>query len=325
MVPFQQDFAKINIPILTTTGYFDDDQQGALYYYQQHYRWNKNPDHYLLIGPWDHSAGQSQGRPEILGHKLDSVAIMSVNDVVYQWFDHILRNGPMPDMLKDRVNFEVIGENRWESAASFDEMANDSKKLYLSPTYSGDGFQLWDHQPDKKQSISLVTDLTDRSNFSQAELTIVDTSIFTHGQLMYYTPPLKEDLVMAGSLKGNLEISLNKKDADLSIRLFEVTSDGNYFLLSYCMERLSFNGPGKRTLLKPNKKLIVPIKNSFVICKKMNKGSRLLLTVGINNSPDWEINYGSGKEVSRETIADAGEPMEIQFTNQSYIVIPLRR
>jgi predicted acyl esterase len=29
MVPYKDEFANINIPILTTTGYYDDDQIGA--------------------------------------------------------------------------------------------------------------------------------------------------------------------------------------------------------------------------------------------------------------------------------------------------------
>ena len=33
MTPDPKEYSKINIPILTTTGYFDDDQLGAMYYY----------------------------------------------------------------------------------------------------------------------------------------------------------------------------------------------------------------------------------------------------------------------------------------------------
>ena len=32
-----EEFAKINIPILTITGYYDDSQRGAMYYYNQHH------------------------------------------------------------------------------------------------------------------------------------------------------------------------------------------------------------------------------------------------------------------------------------------------
>jgi predicted acyl esterase len=61
MVPYKEEFAHINIPILTTTGYYDDDQIGALYYYKEHLKYNKNAEHYLVIGPYNHGGAQSFG------------------------------------------------------------------------------------------------------------------------------------------------------------------------------------------------------------------------------------------------------------------------
>ncbi len=40
MVPYKQDFASINIPVLTVTGYYDDGQISALQYLNDHYRYN---------------------------------------------------------------------------------------------------------------------------------------------------------------------------------------------------------------------------------------------------------------------------------------------
>ncbi|WBX72314.1 CocE/NonD family hydrolase [Tenacibaculum retecalamus] len=49
MIPYKQEFAKIDIPILTITGYYDDSQRGAMYYYNKHHKYAKNPNHYLLV------------------------------------------------------------------------------------------------------------------------------------------------------------------------------------------------------------------------------------------------------------------------------------
>ncbi|WP_353738740.1 hypothetical protein [Candidatus Brachybacter algidus] len=58
MVPTPEEYGKINIPILTTTGYYDGSQIGAIQYFKQHTFYNKNADHYLVIGPYDHWGGQ---------------------------------------------------------------------------------------------------------------------------------------------------------------------------------------------------------------------------------------------------------------------------
>lgn len=57
--------------------------------------------------------------------------------------------------------------------------------------------------------------------------------------------------------------------------------------------------------------------------KKIPKGSRIVVIIGIYNNPLYQINYGSGKDVSDETIADAAEPLHIQWLNGSPITIPL--
>ena len=59
MVPYKDEFAKINIPVLTITGYYDDGQQSALHYLKEHYKYNKKADHYLIIGPYDHFGAQT--------------------------------------------------------------------------------------------------------------------------------------------------------------------------------------------------------------------------------------------------------------------------
>ncbi len=78
-----------------------------------------------------------------------------------------------------------------------------------------------------------------------------------------------------------------------------------------------------RQLLKPGMMEQIPVNNSFFISKKVEKGSKLLLLVGVNKNPNWQINYGTGKDVSDETVKDAGEPLEINWYNDSYVEIPV--
>ena len=45
--------------------------------------------------------------------------------------------------------------------------------------------------------------------------------------------------------------------------------------------------------------------------------------VGINKNKYWQINYGTGKDVSDETILDGKVPLQIQWFNDSYINVPV--
>jgi len=51
-------FSKINIPIISTTGYYDGGQFGTMHYLKSHYQYNTNAEHYLLIGPYSHFGAQ---------------------------------------------------------------------------------------------------------------------------------------------------------------------------------------------------------------------------------------------------------------------------
>ena len=101
--------------------------------------------------------------------------------------------------------------------------------------------------------------------------------------------------------------------------------NGNYFQLSNNIARSSYiKDNSKRHLLSPGKQENINFSNTFFISKHIQTGSRLILLVGVNKSPYWQINYGTGKDVSKETISDAATPLKIQWlTNESYIKIPI--
>src|SRR5215207_4451305 len=65
LVPSPEQYARINLPILTVTGHYDDDQLGALTFYERHMKYGTEAakaKHYLLIGPWDHAGTRTPAR-----------------------------------------------------------------------------------------------------------------------------------------------------------------------------------------------------------------------------------------------------------------------
>jgi len=325
MVPYQKDFANINIPILTTTGYYDDDQVGAMYYYKQHHQWNKNANHYLLIGPYDHGGAQSAASPELMGYKIDPVANININETVIQWFDHILKDGPMPAMLKDRVNYQVMGTNSWRSASSISAIYKDTLTLYLSNVVTKNGYKLAATKPSEAGSISQEIDYLDRSNNPVNTKVLADT-IDQHGQLVFISDPLEKNTIVTGNFQAGLAATLNKKDVDLLIMLYELQPNGKYFWLSTYIGRASYaKDRSHRQLLQPGREEIIPVRNTFFFSKQLNKGSRIVAVVGMNNDPQWQVNYGTGKNVSDETIKDGTVPLLIKWSNKSYIKLPVEK
>lgn len=321
MVPYKEDFSKINIPILTTTGYYDDDQIGALYYFKQHHQYNKNADHYLVIGPYNHGGAQSFGFTYVNGHPIDPAARISIDDLAFSWFDYILKGGKKPEILKDRINFQVMNTNTWKHVGDLDKMHNSSLKFYLQDKKNTSSvFNKPQNQSFTKQTI----DLKNRDQKDIYYKVSKKDSIKMTNSVAFESEILDKDMMMSGNLSGVFNVSINKKDFDTETYLYQISPDGKSYLLSTHIVRASYAKDNeKRQLLEPGKTEQIPINNSYVMSRKIEKGSKLLLLVGVNKNPNWQINYGSGKDVSEETIKDSGEPLEIKWYNDSYVEIPV--
>jgi hypothetical protein len=57
----------------------------------------------------------------------------------------------------------------------------------------------------------------------------------------------------------------------------------------------------------------------------MSAGSRLLIMLTVNKNSWAQINYGTGKDVSDESIADAKEPLQVRWYDDSYVTLPIER
>ncbi len=336
MAPNGDEFARIRIPVLTITGYYDDDQRGAFYYFNQHYRQDPKAEHYLLIGPYNH--GGVQGYPidplnNLFGYSIDTVARLSIMDVVFGWFDHVLKGAPLPDLLKDRINVEVMGDNRWRHVPSLRQLNNDTLTFYFRADHEGNRHLLSiDHPGPRGQSktvngasipstLDQIVELTDRSDsaghseyYINGDGPILNKKLNPGRLLTFFSDTVTRAFDLNGSFITDLTAWINKKDMDLAVDLYQENPDGRYFQLSNNVFRCSYLADlSHRQLLTPGQPTHLYFNNSFFTSRHIEKGSRLILLLGVNKNQDWQINYGTGKDVGTETIGDAGEPLHIQW------------
>lgn len=321
MTPQGAEFAKINIPVLTITGYWDDDQTGAMYYYNEHLKHNPRAQHQLLIGPYDHASAQGTKRDSLGGWPIDSVAKIKINGIIFKWFDSIFKGKTLPELLGDKVNFEVIGKNEWRHVGSLNQMFNTEQRYYLLPN------KLSKAKPEKTGFHQQKVDFKDRSIYRPAGEEIgafpkllTDSLSPLPEQIIYETEEFKEPIILSGYYDVNLNISISKKDVDLVFTLYEKLPNGKYLALSEVVQRASMSKDiSKRNLLKPNTIESFSIRHNYMTCKQLSKGSKLVLMIGVNKNPHWQVNYGTGKDVSIEDISDAKNPLLIRWYHDSTI------
>jgi predicted acyl esterase len=326
MIPFRNGFAKIDIPVLTTTGYYDGGQMGALYTFREHRKYAPRAEHYLVIGPYDHITGQrgtmnafGVTRPLVRGYQLDSVAHIDIGELRYKWFDYVFKGAPKPDVLRDVVNYEVMGSNVWKHSPSIAGMATAKKTVTLGRTVD----QVID-LADRKDVAAWGSsrDLLDPSSDQRA---IIDTALnIAHG-IELRSEPLSEATEISGLFSGKLEFVTNKKDFDASITLFEQMPDGKYFQLSYHWMRMSYaSDRTRRNLIIPGKAQQIAFESNRLTSRRVAKGSRIVVVIAIIKNPATQINYGTGQDVSHESIADAREPLRIRWLPATRVDIPIR-
>lgn len=331
MIPSAAEFGQLDIPVLSITGYFDGAQPGALHYYRAHLANHPTANHTLLIGPWDHFGAQRRPSAVVGGLRIDPVATVDVIGIVYGWMAHVLRGAPRPALLADRVNFQVHGSNAWRHVPSMAAMSTDTLTLRLLPGTSDTSHRLAfgaaRGAPEAAVVATLEVDMRDRSRVSSTFIAPGPQATLDHTNgLVFVSEPLPTATTLSGAFTGALALQLNARDVDLAVELYERTANGAYHQLSYHLGRASLaRDPQHRTLLVPGETVQIPITGARVTSRVLAAGSQLVAVVRVNKNPQSQLNYGSGKDPSDETMADARQAVRVRVQSGSTLLLPVLR
>lgn len=322
LIPYGREFADIDIPVFVETGYYDGGMVGALYYFEQHLKYRPDADDRMLVGPYHHVAMQTGVLAEIDGYQLDKAALIDLQDVRLAWFDHVFHGAPLPTLLSDRVNFEVMGPGLWRHVHTLADMAPDHRRLYLTGRSVGGHLQFGD-VPGRAPPPELTVDFADRSDVDFRPPPGLPDA---RNALVFETAPLQQALEVDGLFRGQFETVVNKRDFDLAVNFYELTPDGRYLDLASYLGRASYMlDRSHRHLLQPGRHCTLRFQSQTVTARLLAPGSRIVAVVGVPKNPSIQINYGTGRDVSTESIADAGEPLRIRWSANSYLELGVRR
>jgi putative CocE/NonD family hydrolase len=327
MVPYGRDFAHIDIPVLTITGYYDDGQISALKYFTEHITRRRGAEHYVVIGPYDHFGTHAREKPAVLReYSIDPAARFDSFELKLAFMDYVLRGRPRPAMLANRINYEVMGANQWRSVPSIAAMHPHTQRLYFS-TARGDPMNALVSQPPLAGSfVRQEIDLADRQifhDFHSYPNPIVQGPLQYITEAVYQSEPFEQATTVSGAFSGEVNVTINKRDFDFGVVAYEQMPDGKLFHLGYALQRASYAAdPTTRHLLTPGKAIKIPFATTWV-SRQMQPGSRLLVLLDGVKNQYAQVNYGTGKDVSDESVKDAGEPLAIRWNAGSYVDVPI--
>jgi hypothetical protein len=321
MAPTPEQYAKMNVPILTITGDYDGDQPGAMSYYREHMKYGNaaaKERHYLIIGPWDH-LGTRTPKKEVGGLTFGDASLLDMNKLHQDWYDWTMKNAPKPEFLKKRVAYYVVGPGaeNWKYADNLDAIASEHRTLYLASNngeandalHSGElATQPTPSAPDKY--VYDPRDLRPGQELEQEDITkpLTDEryalNLFGNG-LVYHTDPFPEATEISGDAKLTLWISMDVPDTDFEATLYEILPDGSSIQLTADQMRARYRKSlSQPELVKPGAIERYDFTGFTWFSRRVSKGSRLRLVVNCPNSIYLEKNYNRGGRVEAESGKD---------------------
>lgn len=318
--PTPAQYAKMTPPILTITGYFDGDQDGALRYYDEHQR-HAQPDaaqrHLLLIGPWDH-AGTRYPRDNVAGLKFAANAVLDLDRLQIEWFDHVLRGKPKPSALADRVTYYVMGADEWRSAPDLAAVAPHAWTLYARADGTAanspfGGGRLAEAPAENEPPSRFVFDPRRDTQPADWALRPADDASYVRDdealrrpQLFFHSAPLTRARTVCGRIEFQARIAIDVPDTDVRVDLHAIDADNRIVWLGGDAMRARFRADaGRESPTEAGAVLPWRFDRFAWTCRRLDAGTRLRLTVGPVDTPYLQKNLNTGGRIGYERMADA--------------------
>ncbi|HEY2782420.1 MAG TPA: CocE/NonD family hydrolase [Steroidobacteraceae bacterium] len=221
------DFASIQVPFLTVTGWFDADQPGTLHYWHGMEATGHSQGS-LIIGPWEHTQTYLGGEEKLGLMSFSKSSVIDIQRERIAFFDRCL-NGDTQEPPPPRVRVFITGTNEWRSFDEYPPRAVKQVAYYYTSNRGansrrGDG-ALVSTRPstvrtdrfvfDPRQPVTYPSGVADMGALEQRE-----------DVLVYSSGPLRESLTILGPITAELYAATDGRDTDWVVSLADVYPDG---------------------------------------------------------------------------------------------------
>ncbi len=301
-----QEFATVEIPALTVTGWFDGDQPGALFYWSGMRAHSPAADQqYLVIGPWRHADTYLSGPLSVGEIQFSARSVLEMQTVRLGFLDWCLK-GETEFLNMPRALVYLTGADRWLELDEYPAATTKALNLYLKSggkanTSHGDG-RLGSRPPfrsspdqyvfDPKNPVPTQASATDHSKLEERE-----------DVLVYTGPVLKDAVAVLGTPFVELYASSDARDTDFTAKLLDVLPDGRALKINHNLGVLRAryrNGFQSEELLTPNQPTRFRIELSAV-GHVFQPGHRIRIEISSSDFPHTNPNQNTGNPVATDT------------------------
>jgi uncharacterized protein len=323
-----------DIPIYFLSGWYDLFERGTLHNYMGLASRHKSPTK-LMMGPWVHGIGTRASGDVDFGPTaaVDLVALMR------RWFDQVLKGENTGILSEPPVRLFLMGGGggrhtekgfmedggRWITITAWPPPNITSRAYYLHS-----GGALSEQQPagelpdtyayDPRHPVPTIGGQIDsgkdlspagpRDQRCTTKTYACDNDLPLSSRrdvLVFQTPPLASDVVIAGPVSVDLWISSSAPSTDFTAKLVDVSPPNRDYPLGYAMnleDRIVRIGSGDYAtaprLLKPGEVRKVTI-DLMGVANRFVAGHRIRLDISSSNFPFFDANPNTGERSGHQT------------------------
>jgi uncharacterized protein len=324
--PTSEQYARLQLPILTITGMYDDDQPGALAHYSR-YMQVASPAararHFLVIGPWDHP-GTRTPKAEFMGMKFGPASLVDLPQLHLDWYRYTMEAGPRPKFLRKPVAYYVSGAEHWRYADSLEAITAESRPYYLdsggdgarqlyaagslAPGHAGRGAPDSYRYDPRDLSLAKIESESNLDSALDQTVRLANTA-----QVVYVSAPFEQDQELSGFFRVEAWISIDQPDTDFAVTVAEAGPTGTVTPLSSDIMRARYRESLRFQKLVSTKDPLRYDFNRFTFASRLvRKGSRLVVVLSAANSLEYQRNFNSGGVVADETM-ESSHPVTVQI------------
>lgn len=216
---------------LVVGGWFDaENLYGALNLYKNIEQKNRRQENMLVMGPWAHGWWAANNVDSLGVIKFGSnLSDFFADSLELPFFEHHLRGKEKPEIAEATV-FET-GSNRWRRFDTWPPKKAAARSLYLQengglsfepPSKTNTEFD--EYISDPRKPVPYTNEIT---HWYNAAYMLEDQRFASRRPdvLVYQTPPLENDVTVAGPMTANLLVSTSGSDCDWIVKVIDVFPD----------------------------------------------------------------------------------------------------
>lgn len=300
---------KPRVPALVVDSWFDIGAYEQLKFFAYQ---GDTPNQFLIMAPTSHCAMWDATENTMVGKRSVGDARYDYYQLFLNWFDYWLKGTKNGVLQRPKVQAYLMGANVWKQYDSWPVKGASPKRLFLHSdgsangrlgTGSISGSPPVNEKPDSFISNPLDPVPSNGGGCCDDDLVKDQSTLeLRKDVLVYSTAPLRQGIAAMGEVHAVLYVSSSTPDADLALKLVDVSPNGEAFNLYDTMLRLRY----RDDMIHP--KLMVPGQiyrvelTGIVTGNDFLPGHQLRIEIASSNFPLFERNLQTGGRNYDETV-----------------------